>query len=317
MTDLDSRIKEYLLRQMMQRQSPGMMQSQMQKRAGADELAVAGRLAAGLDEAASVMGGTQASKQLPRQAEVFEAKAEQAKADTVGSLKGGMSSLDPKVLKFLQEKKPKEKMGKQLFGTELKEGPLDEQGQVDITRARTIKDEGFGRRSDIFNKYKDHPVTKKSDLLAVAYQKVRNAADDPSAAGDIALIFGFMKMLDPTSTVREGEFATAANAGSVPQRIWAMYNRLRAGERLEEEQREDFAKQALNAWKAQEKLQKIVDKRFADFASENKVSFTPFNWDIGKTETTKEPEGPAAKTFDEIPAELHEQLYQRVLEGEK
>ena len=38
----------------------------------------------------------------------------------------------------------------------------------------------------------------------------------PDAAGDMALIFSYMKMLDPNSTVREGEYATAQDAGSIP-----------------------------------------------------------------------------------------------------
>jgi hypothetical protein len=34
-----------------------------------------------------------------------------------------------------------------------------------------------------------------------------------------------MKMLDPTSVVREGEFATAQNAASIPIKIVNMYNK--------------------------------------------------------------------------------------------
>ena len=42
----------------------------------------------------------------------------------------------------------------------------------------------------------------------------------------MALIFGFMKTQDPTSTVREGEFATAENArGMVGPHVRRMYNR--------------------------------------------------------------------------------------------
>src|SRR3990167_7070520 len=42
-----------------------------------------------------------------------------------------------------------------------------------------------------------------------------------TAAGDMSLIFGIMKMLDSNSTVREGEYATAQNAGSIPDRVRA------------------------------------------------------------------------------------------------
>jgi hypothetical protein len=72
--------------------------------------------------------------------------------------------------------------------------------------------------------------------------RITSALD--SAAGDISLIFAFMKMLDPGSTVREGEFATAQNSGSVNENVWAAYNKAVTGERLVPSRRADFKNQA-------------------------------------------------------------------------
>ena len=53
-----------------------------------------------------------------------------------------------------------------------------------------------------------------------AYGRIHAAKDaPPSGASDIALLYGYMKVLDPGSTVREGEFATASNAGGIPDKI--------------------------------------------------------------------------------------------------
>jgi len=81
------------------------------------------------------------------------------------------------------------------------------------------------------------------------YQDVRNSfgrvlAAQDTAVGDLSLIFGYMKMLDPGSVVREGEFATAQNAAGVPERILNIYNRVRTGQRLSADQRGAFKKQA-------------------------------------------------------------------------
>lgn len=65
--------------------------------------------------------------------------------------------------------------------------------------------------------------------------------DKYTAADDIALVFSFMKTLDPASTVREGEFAMASTAGGVPERIWNLYNKVKAGQFLTDEQRKDFS----------------------------------------------------------------------------
>lgn len=82
--------------------------------------------------------------------------------------------------------------------------------------------------------------------------KVQAAANDSSGASDVALIFGFMKTLDPTSTVREGEFATAQNTGSVPERILSAYNRAIAGDRLTDTQRDEFVRSAVSQFSTYE-----------------------------------------------------------------
>jgi hypothetical protein len=82
-----------------------------------------------------------------------------------------------------------------------------------------------------------------------SYQDVKSAysritASQNNAAGDLSLIFNYMKMLDPGSTVREGEFASAQNATGVPDRILNKYNNIIAGERLNSDQRKQFIGQA-------------------------------------------------------------------------
>jgi hypothetical protein len=72
----------------------------------------------------------------------------------------------------------------------------------------------------------------------------RLIASKDTAAGDISAIFGYMKMLDPGSVVREGEFATAQNAAGIPDQIRNLYNKAITGERLNPNQRQMFKSQA-------------------------------------------------------------------------
>ena len=65
-----------------------------------------------------------------------------------------------------------------------------------------------------------------------------------TGAGDLSLIFQYMKILDPGSTVREGEFASAANAGGVDSKVIGMYNKLLKGAFLSPIQRIDFYQRA-------------------------------------------------------------------------
>lgn len=102
--------------------------------------------------------------------------------------------------------------------------------------------------------------------VRTAFSKVQETAKNPSAAGDLALIFNYMKMLDPGSVVREGEFATAQNTAGVPTQVRNVYNRLISGERLAPEQRQDFVNQAYNVYGAQASSQNLLEEQYRSLA---------------------------------------------------
>ena len=104
-----------------------------------------------------------------------------------------------------------------------------------------------------------------SDQTA-AYGRILASVEDPSPSGDLALIFNFMKILDPGSTVREGEFATAAQAGKVDDRVRNLYNRVTMGEKLTKAQRDDFAGRATNLYSGAEEQYKYQSNQYAGFA---------------------------------------------------
>jgi len=87
-------------------------------------------------------------------------------------------------------------------------------------------------------------VTKDQKKIDAAFRKIQKAGAKATAAGDMSLIFSFMKILDPGSTVREGEFATAQNAAGVQEKVLNLYNRALDGTRLGPAQRKDFLDQA-------------------------------------------------------------------------
>ena len=99
-----------------------------------------------------------------------------------------------------------------------------------------------------------------------AYNRILVSINDPSAAGDVALIFNYMKMLDPGSVVRESEYAVAANAAGVPQRIRALWNRTLDGERLSQATRTDFADTAERLFKQQSGSQKKLISEYGRLA---------------------------------------------------
>tara|TARA_B100001093_G_scaffold136429_1_gene128972 strand:- start:194 stop:1492 length:1299 start_codon:yes stop_codon:yes gene_type:complete len=72
------------------------------------------------------------------------------------------------------------------------------------------------------------------------YNRLKSSLQAGDAFGDIAAIFGFMKMLDPTSVVREGEFAVAASAGGLFARMQIIMQQAEDGQRLTPEMRQEI-----------------------------------------------------------------------------
>lgn len=138
-------------------------------------------------------------------------------------------------------------------------GSVAYEPQGGVSNYKTSKEQ-FDVEKDLRKEYASQakPYIEVRD----AYNRVAQASKEPSAAGDLALIFNFMKMLDPGSVVREGEFATAQNAASVPDRIRGWYNRLISGERLSDDVRKDFVSQARGLYSGQQKQYQALQDQF-------------------------------------------------------
>jgi hypothetical protein len=117
--------------------------------------------------------------------------------------------------------------------------------------------------------------------LAQAFNKVEAAALNPSAAGDISLVYAYMKILDPGSTVMQGEQANATNAGGIPDRVRALYNQALSGQTLAPPVRQDFYAQARNLVESQRPMQQDIAARYTNIATQNRLNpeqvvFDPF-----------------------------------------
>jgi hypothetical protein len=102
----------------------------------------------------------------------------------------------------------------------------------------------FGNEKDLYAQYAGSDPVKMYETVKSGYERVRQSAALQTGAGDMGLIYGYMKMLDPGSVVRESEFATAAQAGSYGEQIQGLVSRVINGERLPESVRQEFVQLA-------------------------------------------------------------------------
>ena len=111
--------------------------------------------------------------------------------------------------------------------------------------------------NNLVEKYNTEPQYRKltegvSSLLSLKKLGTHNP-NGRMGFNDVAMIFAFMKTLDPTSVVRESEYATAANAGAgVPEKIWKAYNQAKNGEILLPQLRREIVRAARDSLLAKE-----------------------------------------------------------------
>lgn len=146
-------------------------------------------------------------------------------------------------------------------------------------------------RSDVAEGLRKEIATAAKPFIDVrdAYRRVETVSQNPSPAGDISLIFNFMKMLDPGSTVREGEFATAQNAAGVPDQVMNLYNRIMSGYRLNEDQRNDFSTQARRLYAVQSSQHNKLMEQYRGIAQRNGLDERDVLIDTSNEESVKPP----------------------------
>ena len=145
---------------------------------------------------------------------------------------------------------------------------VNEQGKVVYAAPATAEEKANpqepGLRSSFLNQATPHIQ------ISQAYRKIETAPD--TAAGDMSKIFGFMKILDPGSTVREGEYASAENARGVPDTVKAQYNKVISGQRLTPTQRTQFTQAAGDIVNSQKQQFEGQKKFYSDIALKNKIA---------------------------------------------
>ena len=117
-------------------------------------------------------------------------------------------------------------------------------------------------------------VAMSKDFIQVRNSWARIQDLDPNSAtgaDDATLVFSFMKMLDPTSVVREGEQATARNSAGVPESIRGIYNNLIGGGQLSPAARTQMKQSAQRVFQKAEQIQEGVTNTFDVLAQKNNI----------------------------------------------
>ncbi len=160
-----------------------------------------------------------------------------------------------KALGYDQEER---KMGVTMRGQDMADARSRDQNQIQAGK-QTLETE---------NKLRDeyNQLTKTFRDVRDNFGRIQESGKGGKGANDIALIYSYMKMLDPTSVVREGEFATAQNSGGVPDKVIAMYNGILNGQRLSPNVRAEIVNQASSLYKRAEADNASMSEQYRNIA---------------------------------------------------
>ena len=115
-------------------------------------------------------------------------------------------------------------------------------------------------------------LTQSKEFVEVrdSFNRIAQSAKNPSPAGDMSMIFAYMKMLDPRSVVRESEFRTAETARPLVERAKLSWDAVKAvweGKKLTPSMRADFLNRAEQLYGQQESSHLNTEKEFRRIAA--------------------------------------------------
>lgn len=112
--------------------------------------------------------------------------------------------------------------------------------KAELAAKKQVLDVAEGLRKEVSG----NPVTRRYMDATESFGKVQAAAKrlgvNPNPVDDVALIYGFMKTIDPSAAVQEGDKANASNTTNVPGWVLNRYNQALLGTGLNDQQRADF-----------------------------------------------------------------------------
>jgi len=106
--------------------------------------------------------------------------------------------------------------------------------------------------------------------LQTTWQQVKHAAD--TGAGDLTIVYSYIKALDPTTAVREGEINLTKAAESIPSNIIRTYQRAKKGRAISPKVRQEMIFEVGKMYNERAKQQQQLNAFYSGLASDARVN---------------------------------------------
>jgi hypothetical protein len=138
---------------------------------------------------------------------------------------------------------------------------LDLEGQrLDKSLRKEQTQQEFGLQKE----YND--LTKNYRDVRDAMGRIRASGTTPSPAGDLSLVYAYVKMLDPQTGVRNEESRTVAASGGLPAQAQRWVEWVKGNQLLPDEVRQDFLQRSSMLYDQYEKEYGDLSQQFKEQA---------------------------------------------------
>ncbi len=111
---------------------------------------------------------------------------------------------------------------------------------------------GFNQAAELRKEFQAQ--SKNFQQVRDSFNRIQTSAQSPTPAGDLSMLYNYMKMLDPGSVVRESEFRSAATAKPLLERVglsWDAVGAIFSGQKMTPGMRQDFLNRAAQLYSAE------------------------------------------------------------------
>lgn len=126
-----------------------------------------------------------------------------------------------------------------------------------------------------------------------AYDNIKDFSKQRTGASDMGMVYSYIKLLDPTSTVGPGEKTTAENSGGIPENIRGQINHWLGKGSLSDTQRKNLIAGAKTLYGTKAKSYKQKTNQIKDLAERYKVN--PANVVLNEAEEIEESVQPSVQ----------------------
>lgn len=143
------------------------------------------------------------------------------------------------------------------------------------------RSDGAGRKevTDLRKEITSRPEIAKYRKASAELSSLKELAKESSGASDMALVFAFMKAMDPESVVRESEYASAAATGKPDERMMGLVSKWWTGGPLSRGQRQAFIKAAQAAQSGHKSAYERATKTYKRVAAKHDYDLTELGLD--------------------------------------